>query len=116
MWIDADGVEGSSDTFVNEDDLSPRELALIDELKRARIEIDQLKTALDTNRTIGAACGILMARLQLSQQEAFDRLRVASQSGGRKLVAVAAEVLFTGALPTLTSVPQTPDPNGPASS
>ena len=50
------------------------------------------------NREIGVAMGILMQRHQLSRDEAFDVLRVASQDSNRKLSAVASEVADTGIL------------------
>jgi hypothetical protein len=58
-----------------------------------------LETALESNRDIGAAVGVLMAHHQVTQQDAFTLLRVASQSLHRKLRDVATEVVETGALP-----------------
>ncbi|UQX87340.1 GAF and ANTAR domain-containing protein [Jatrophihabitans telluris] len=58
-----------------------------------------LQTALDTNREIGAAVGILMAYRRTSRDEAFTMLRTASQNLHRKLRDVAADVVETGALP-----------------
>jgi hypothetical protein len=59
---------------------------------------ENLHRALNSNREIGAAMGILMARHQLTSDQAFDLLRRASQSAHRKVVAIAAEVIETGAL------------------
>jgi AmiR/NasT family two-component response regulator len=42
---------------------------------------------------IGQAKGILMARQKVSANEAFDILRRASQTSGRKLRDIAAEVV-----------------------
>lgn len=67
---------------------------------RERDRADHLRTALDTNRQIGAAMGILMARHRCSYDNAFTALRVASQHLHRKLRDVADEVIFTGVLPT----------------
>jgi AmiR/NasT family two-component response regulator len=106
MRIDSEAFEKSVDSFSADDIPTAREIALLEQLQKALSEIAQLRTALESNRTIGAACGILMAALQLSQSEAFDRLRTASQSSGRKLVAVAADVLFTGALPPADRMPE----------
>jgi len=58
-----------------------------------------LETALESNREIGAAVGVLMAHHKVTQQDAFTLLRVASQSLHRKLRDVASEVVETGALP-----------------
>ena len=43
--------------------------------------------------------GVLMARHQLTRDQAFDVLRVASQRSNRKLVDVALEVADTGLAP-----------------
>jgi hypothetical protein len=67
---------------------------------RERDRAEHLRTALDTNRQIGAAMGILMARHRCSYDNAFTALRVASQHLHRKLRDVADEVVFTGVLPT----------------
>jgi hypothetical protein len=61
-------------------------------------EIANLRRALDTNREIGAASGILMATYKLTQDQAFDLLRMASQRGHRKLAEVARGVVETGTL------------------
>lgn len=59
-----------------------------------------LQKALHNSRRIGAAVGILMYSLRLSETEAFGALRRASQDANRKLVDVAEDVLETGELPT----------------
>lgn len=60
----------------------------------------QLGHALSTSRMIGAAVGILMSAHRITNEEAFERLRTASQHLNRKLHAVAEEVTLTGALPS----------------
>jgi GAF domain-containing protein len=60
-----------------------------------------LEAALASSRQIGTALGILMARHLLTREEAFDQLRVASQTLNRKLRDIAVEVELTGALPDL---------------
>jgi hypothetical protein len=59
---------------------------------------DQQTRALETNREIGVAMGILMANRKLTRQQAFDQLRTASQNSNRKLRDIAADVARTGAL------------------
>ena len=59
---------------------------------------NNLHRALDSNREIGAAMGILMARHQLTSDQAFDLLRRTSQRAHRKVVAIAADVIETGEL------------------
>jgi AmiR/NasT family two-component response regulator len=58
-----------------------------------------LEKALQSNREIGVAMGILMARHAVSQQQAFDVLRTVSQTTHRKLRDVAGDVALTGELP-----------------
>ncbi|HEV2886058.1 MAG TPA: ANTAR domain-containing protein, partial [Jatrophihabitans sp.] len=58
-----------------------------------------LGRALESNREIGVALGILMANKRQTQEQAFTDLRVASQHLHRKLRDIAAEVIYTGTLP-----------------
>ena len=58
-----------------------------------------LTRALETNREIGVAMGILMANGKLTTQQAFAQLITASQHLNRKLHDIAADVALTGALP-----------------
>jgi GAF domain-containing protein len=60
---------------------------------------EHLRTALDTNRDIGIAIGVLMTSMLITKVQAFDLLRIASQHGHRKLRDVALEVIDTGVLP-----------------
>jgi len=57
-----------------------------------------LKRALESNRDIGVAIGVLMHEHRLSQAQAFDVLRAASQDSNRKLAEIAVEVVDTGTL------------------
>lgn len=63
-----------------------------------------LEEALATNREIGQAIGILMASDHLTAEQAFERLRTASQHSHRKLRDIAADVVETGVL-TVTPEP-----------
>lgn len=58
-----------------------------------------LMTALQTNREIGVAEGVLMARYFLTREQAFDLLRHASQNSNTKLRDVASHVVETGEYP-----------------
>ncbi|HYN68118.1 MAG TPA: GAF and ANTAR domain-containing protein [Ornithinibacter sp.] len=64
----------------------------------AREKADNLLKALESNREIGVAMGILMHRHRLDRDQAFAVLRVASQDSNRKLADVASEVADTGIL------------------
>ena len=72
-------------------------------LNRAEDKAANLERALASNRQIGAAMGILMTRLKLTDEQAFDMLRTASQNRHRKLRDIAEEVTITGELPALQS-------------
>lgn len=50
------------------------------------------------NREIGVAIGVLMHEHRLSQAQAFDVLRAASQDSNRRLADIALEVVTTGTL------------------
>ena len=67
---------------------------------RERAQISGLEQALASNRAIGTAIGILMATRRVTQDRAFDLLRVVSQRTNRKLREIADEVVLTGALPS----------------
>ena len=68
---------------------------------RYRKRAANLEIALESNRRIGSAIGILMARELLTAEQAFARLREASQRLHRKLRDIADEVVRTGQLPRL---------------
>jgi GAF domain-containing protein len=64
----------------------------------ARARVANLERALDSNRQIGMAMGILMATHRVTGDDAFALLRIASQNSNRKLAVVADEVIHTGLL------------------
>jgi DNA-binding response OmpR family regulator/nitrogen-specific signal transduction histidine kinase len=68
----------------------------------AETTVGQLRQALQTNRTIGTAAGIVMARYELDPQRAFQVLVRNSQQNNRKLHDIAAEVVRTGSLPAVS--------------
>ncbi len=57
-----------------------------------------LERALQSNREIGVAMGILMQRHRITRDQAFHVLRVASQDSNRKLAEIATEVADTGTI------------------
>jgi signal transduction histidine kinase/DNA-binding response OmpR family regulator len=65
----------------------------------AETTVGQLRQALQTNRTIGTAMGIVMTSYELDADRAFKVLVRSSQQTNRKLHDIAAEVVNTGALP-----------------
>jgi GAF domain-containing protein len=72
--------------------------ALAIEAATALERVEHLQTALDSNRDIGVAIGILMFAHKLSRDQAFDLLRIASQHTHRKLRDIAQDVADTGTL------------------
>jgi GAF domain-containing protein len=62
---------------------------------------DQLKSALSTSRTIGAAIGVLVERHRVTPEKAFDMLRRTSQNTNRRLADLADQLVQTGDLPSL---------------
>ncbi|MDQ3671081.1 MAG: response regulator [Actinomycetota bacterium] len=66
-----------------------------EELAALREEADSLAEALDARKKIERAKGILMKREGLSEEEAFARLRKASQISGRPLKVVAEALIAT---------------------
>jgi DNA-binding response OmpR family regulator len=69
----------------------------------AETTVGQLRQALQSNRTIGTAVGIVMTRYELDPERAFKVLVRTSQQGNRKLHDIATEVVRTGALPEVPS-------------
>jgi len=57
---------------------------------------ENLRSALDSNRLIGAAVGVLVERHKCSPEQAFDLLRVVSQRTNRRLADLAEELVRTG--------------------
>ena len=80
----------------------------------ARDRADNLMRALESNRDIGVAMGILMQRHRLTREQAFDILRTASQHTNRKLADIATEVADTGLLPDLRRARQPRRPTASA--
>lgn len=64
----------------------------------ANDQVINLQLAQESNREIGMAMGVLMSRHRLTQSQAFDMLRMASQHTHRKLREVATDVVETGML------------------
>ncbi len=66
-----------------------------DELAALREEADSLAEALATRKLVERAKGLLMERESLTEQEAFARLRRASQISGRPMRVVAEALIAT---------------------
>lgn len=73
----------------------------------------QLQTALDADRDVSLAIGILMERRRLGRQEAFELLRGQARTERRKLIELAREIVLAverlnalAAAPTVDSRPR----------
>src|SRR6059058_6310522 len=66
-----------------------------EELAALREQADSLAEALEARKAIERAKGLLMERESLTEQEAFARLRKASQVSGRPMKVVAEAVVAT---------------------
>lgn len=67
----------------------------------ARDAAADLAGALQGNREVGVAMGVLMYRHRLDREQAFAVLRLASQESGRTVAEVATEVAETGDIDAL---------------
>jgi len=67
-------------------------------LAAAEARTAQLERALLSNRRIGIAIGVLMTRLRLTDVEAFELLKQASQRRNVKLRELAEDVIYTGSV------------------
>jgi len=72
--------------------------ALAYQAARDHERVENLETALQSNRRIGMAIGILMAVRKVTDAEAFGLMRKLSQQSHRKLAEIAEDVIFTGDL------------------
>jgi AmiR/NasT family two-component response regulator len=82
---------------VSEEDLLPAiTLALIRfrQFQALRREVADLREALEARKLIERAKGILMRRLDLSEDEAFQRLQRQSQNTNRRLAQVAEAIIL----------------------
>jgi transcriptional regulator with GAF, ATPase, and Fis domain len=96
---------GKSPSFFAEDAVERASLlaehgaiAIEAELQASRAET--LGAALQSNRTVGVALGILMERHDLTAEGAFQVLRRLSSHSNRKLALIAEELVTTGRLPS----------------
>ena len=82
---------------VSEEDLLPAltlALTRFKQFQALRQEVVDLREALEARKVIEKAKGILMRRLNLTEEEAFRRLQRQSQEGNRKLAQVAEAIVL----------------------
>ena len=81
---------------VSEEDLLPviaLALTRFKQFQALRQEVADLREAMEARKLIERAKGILMRRLNLTEDEAFRRLQRQSQEGNRKLAQVAEAII-----------------------
>ena len=64
----------------------------------AEDRVDNLERALLTNRRIGMTIGIVLERMRVTEEQAFDVLRRESMRQNVRLAQVAEQVVYTGTL------------------
>jgi GAF domain-containing protein len=99
-------MHSTTDGYFSEDECAMAELlagyaAMTMTFAAERNKVANLEIALESNREIGKAIGILVASHRITEDEAFGALRSESQHSHRKLRDVAADVVLTGELPSL---------------
>jgi len=73
-------------------------LARSDDIGRLRMTGEQLQTALNENREVSMAVGLIMERRRLDRQQAFEALRSSARSQRRKISEIAEELLSAAEL------------------
>jgi two-component system, response regulator PdtaR len=92
------GVYGYLAKPFREEDLMPAiatARARFDQLSAVREQVDSLADALAARKAIERAKGLLMENQGLSEQDAFVRLRRASQTSGRPMRVIAEAIIET---------------------
>ena len=74
------------------------------QLAAANARAAHLREAVQSNRRIGLAAGILMSRYRLTAEQAFSRLCQASQRRRVKVRDLAEDVIHCGDLPVVARV------------
>ena len=87
------------DLAVRQGTMLATQVSLLVTAHLASDEAENLARALESNREIGVAMGVLMAKHNVTREQAFGLLRMASQDSNRRLSDLAVEVADTGELP-----------------
>lgn len=84
----------------------PRPAADAPEAERLRVTVAQLEHALETRVTVEQAIGVLAERQRIRPRKAFDRIRGAARARGRKVHAVARDIVDSVTNPLLPMPPE----------
>jgi AmiR/NasT family two-component response regulator len=75
--------------------------ATIELFQKLTDKVEGLEEALLSRDVIGQAKGVLMERLHVTSDQAFEELRTTSQKHNRKVREIAAELAATGEWPMI---------------
>lgn len=84
----------------------PRVEEGVDEVERLRVAVSQLEHALSARVVVEQAIGILAERHHVAPRAAFERLRKAARSRGRKVHDLAREVVASASSPGVPLPPE----------
>lgn len=73
-------------------------MARYSEFKSLKVEVDDLKDALETRKLVERAKGILMKRCKISEEEAFKLLQSHSQKENKKMREIADNIITASKL------------------
>lgn len=73
-------------------------MARYDEFKSLKVEVDDLKEAIETRKLVERAKGILMKRCSISEEEAFKLLQTHSQKENKKMREIAENIVAASKL------------------
>ena len=73
-------------------------MARYDEFKSLKVEVDDLKEAIETRKLVERAKGILMKRCNITEDDAFKLLQTHSQKENRKMKDIAESIISASKL------------------
>lgn len=80
---------------------APTDQAVASEASRLRVAVGQLEHALTARISVEQAIGVLAERHRIKPRQAFEQLRSAARSRGRKVIDIAADVVASATNPLL---------------
>lgn len=95
----SDVPDAFDETAVQQGTMLATQVSLLVTAHLASDEAGNLARALESNREIGVAMGVLMAKHRITRDQAFGLLRMSSQDSNRRIAELAVEVADTGELP-----------------
>jgi len=73
-------------------------MARYDEFKSLKVEVDDLKDAIETRKLVERAKGILMKRCNITEEDAFKLLQTHSQKENKKMREIAETIVAASKL------------------